>query len=157
MKIKNKKVSKIGMIVNTHGIKGELKIKSGFHFSNNDFVLTKHIYVENKTYEIINYRFHNGFHMIKLKNFSNINDVLFLKGKDVYIDEKFLKTTNFDQIIGKQVLLNDGTKIGVVKSIMENKKYKILELSNDQMIPFIKHFIVKETKNEIWIKNYDQI
>ena len=81
----------------------------------------------------------------------------FLKGKDVYIDEKFLKTTNFDQIIGKQVLLNDGTKIGVVKSIMENKKYKILELSNDQMIPFIKHFIFKETKNKIWIKNYDQI
>ena len=79
MDIKNKKISKIGIIVNTHGIKGELKIKSGSHFSNNGFVLTKHIYVENKTYEIINYRFHNGFHMIKLKNFSNINDVLFFK------------------------------------------------------------------------------
>ena len=158
MEPQTNKLTKIGKIVNTHGIKGEIKIKSGSHFSNNDFVFTKQIVVNDVVYQTLNYRFHNGFHMITLKNFTNINEVLFLKGQDVYIDEKFLTHTNFDNLIGKSVINQENKKvIGIVVNILETKKYKIMELSNHKMVPYINHFVVMEKEDKVVIKNYGEI
>ena len=77
----------IGKIVNTHGIKGEVRLLSDFKFKNKVFVNDFIIYIgKDKIKEVINsYRPHKQFDMITLKGINNINDVLKYKGSKVYI------------------------------------------------------------------------
>lgn len=116
----------IGKIVNTHGIKGEIRILSKFKYK--DKVLKKHfkIYIgKNKQEETINtYRKHKQFDMITLNNITNINDVLKYKGQPVYISRK-------DLALEKDEYLDEDL-IGL-EVIMNNQKYgKITKIEHDQ-------------------------
>ena len=71
----------IGKIVNTHGIKGELRILSNFSSKNKVFIPQMPIYIDNQKEIINSYRHHKMFDMITLKNYNNINEVLKYKGK----------------------------------------------------------------------------
>ena len=65
---------KIGKIVNTHGIKGELRILSNFPYKDSVFQKGMIIYIDRKNKEIINsYRKHKKFDMITLEGLSLIN------------------------------------------------------------------------------------
>ena len=72
----------IGKIVNTHGIKGEVRILSKFKYKSR--VLKKYfkVYIgPSKEEQIINsYRPHKQFDMITLEGITNINEVLKYKG-----------------------------------------------------------------------------
>ena len=83
---------KIGKLVNTHGIKGEVKILSDFTKKDLVFIPGFKIYIGNKkTLMIINsYRHHKMFDMITLKGITNINDVLQYKGLDVFVNKEDL-------------------------------------------------------------------
>ena len=72
----------IGKVVNTHGIKGELRLLSDFEFKSRIFKSNSKIYIDNQEFIINSYRFHKIFDMITLNGYANINDVLFLKGKN---------------------------------------------------------------------------
>lgn len=62
---------KIGKIVNTHGIKGELRILSKFPHKEEVFKADMPIYIEKESKEIINsYRRHKNFDMITLKGYN---------------------------------------------------------------------------------------
>ena len=104
----------IGKIVNTHGIKGEVRVLSKFRYKSK--VLTKYfkIYIGNdKKEEIINsYRPHKQFDMITIEGITNINDVLKYKGKPVYINKE-------DLILGRDEYLDEDL-IGL-NVIMNNK------------------------------------
>ena len=65
----------IGKIVNTHGIKGEIRIISKFKFKEKVFKKDMTIYIgENKDKEIIStYRVHKNFDMITMNGYDNIN------------------------------------------------------------------------------------
>ena len=103
----------IGKIVNTHGIKGEVRILSKFRYKSK--VLTKHfkIYIgKNKKEEIINsYRPHKQFDMITIEGITDINDVLKYKGKPVYIKREDLNLGNDEyldeDLIGLNVIMNN--------------------------------------------------
>ena len=72
----------IGKIVNTHGIHGEIRILSDLSSSQKKeiFKVGSHLLVQGKAYTILSYRIHKQFDMIRFEEFSNINDVLFMKG-----------------------------------------------------------------------------
>ena len=76
----------IGKIVNTHGIKGEVRILSDFKYKQRILKIGKKIFVgKEKEEAIINsYRYHKIFDMITIKGINNINDVLKYKGKNIY-------------------------------------------------------------------------
>ena len=103
----------IGKIVNTHGIKGEVRILSNFKYKSK--VLTKYfkIYIDkNKYEEVINsYRPHKQFDMITLVGIDNINDVLKYKSKNVYIKRSDLILDEGEyldeDLIGLNVIVND--------------------------------------------------
>ena len=82
----------IGYIINTHGIKGELRILSDF--TRKDLILQPNsplYFGEQKHQEIIStYRPHKKFDMITLKNYENINDVLPFLKMNVYIKKSDL-------------------------------------------------------------------
>ena len=91
----------IGKIVNTHGIKGELRILSDFDkkelvFKNNFNIYIGPSYIK----ETINtYRVHKEYDMVTLIGYDNINEVLKYKGLNVYINRDDLNLDNNDYIM----------------------------------------------------------
>ena len=76
------KLIKIGKIVNTHGIKGELRLLSKFPYKDKVFIKNMPIYINKEEKEIINtYRKHKNFDMITLDGYTNINEVLKLRAE----------------------------------------------------------------------------
>lgn len=153
----------IGNLVNTHGIKGEVRIISNFKYKKLVFTKDFKIYIgRNKKEMIINsYRFHKIYDMITFKGINDINEVLEYKGSKVYINKNDLKIDGYfnEEIIGLKAYM--GSKyIGVVSDILETKAHEILEIKKDKtknLIPYIDEFILKvdlENK-EIHIKEME--
>lgn len=154
------KLVRIGKLVNTHGIKGEVKILSDFDKKDRIFYPGFILYINNSPYKITSYRHHKMFEMVTFEGFNNINDVLFLKGKEVYINRDDLKLdTNeyiYDDLINLEV--TDGKKVlGKVDSISYNNGNNLLFIKGDESfyIPLNDHFIKKVDldNNKLFVEN----
>ena len=90
------KYIRIGKVVNTHGVKGELRLISDFKYKDKIFKKDFLIYIgKDKCEEKINsYRRHKMFDMITLDGYSNINDVLKYKGSYAFINKEDLDSTD---------------------------------------------------------------
>ena len=139
----------IGKIVNTHGVKGELRIRS-------DFKSNFTIYIgEDQIEETINtYRPHKTFDMIFLKGYNDINEVLKYKGKLVFVEKEdlLLKESDYldEELLEKEVYLNEKL-LGNVKELYYTKANLILVLEDESQIPLVKE-LVDITKDKIIIK-----
>ena len=153
----------VGKIVNTHGIKGEVRILSDFEFKDKVFVPNMKIYVGRKKEEEIieTYRHHKNFEMITMKGYSNINEVLKYKGLYVYVkknDLNLLEDEYFDSDLINLNVIVDNNMVGTVKDIRTTgKNNKILEVDTNSkivLIPYQKEFIKKIniTNKEIVLK-----
>ena len=151
----------IGKIVSTHGIKGELKILSDFDYKSKVFVVGKKLIIDDKEYEIKSYRIHKNFDMITLDDYTDINEVLFLLKKNVYVSKDSLDFNN-DEILDEdlityKVLTNTG-KIGIIKEIFKasetNKIIRVL-FDKEVLIPygFIKS--IDKDKKEVYVELID--
>ena len=102
----------LGKIVNTHGIKGEIRILSNFDKKELVFQKDFKVYIGNKKeeYQINSYRVHKNYDMITLKGINDINEVLKYKGSNIYINRDDLNLNENEYLLDD--LLN--------MSIMEN-------------------------------------
>lgn len=139
----------IGKIVNTHGIKGELRIISDFPYKDQVFKSNTKIYIgKKKELEIIEkYRFHKIFDMVVLKGHYDINEVLPYKGKDVYIDREETKIEGMleEDYIGLNVYSNNVLK-GIIVGILKGVKQDNLIIENNNKkyyVPKVDAFIKK--------------
>ena len=139
----------IGEIVNTHGLKGELRIISDFNFKKDVFKKGQVLYVgKRKEKMVINtYRYHKIYDMVTLDGINDINDAIVFKGDKVYVDRDSLNVDGFlnEDIIGVSVY-NEDSLIGSVESIMKSPRYDILVVTDKEkrnLIPFIDEFVVK--------------
>ena len=150
----------VGKIVSTHGIKGEIKIISDFEFKDKVFKLGNKLIIDDAIYEIKSYRHHKNFEMVTLNEYKNINEVLFLMKKNVYIvkDELDLLDNEVldEDLMTYKVISSDG-KEGYIKEIFfaspDNKIIRVM-FDSEVLIP-IKSPIIKEVrkdKKEIFIE-----
>ena len=137
----------LGIIVNTHGIKGEVRILSDFKYKNLVFIPGFKLYIGKTRKEVIinSYRKHKNFDMVTFKGISDINDVLGYKGKSVYINRDDIVVDGYinEDIVGFEVYSND-TLIGNALEVINNGAHDILVISGKEkrhMIPFIDEFI----------------
>ena len=141
---------RIGKIVNTHGIKGELRILSDFKYKDRVFVQNRRIYIgeEKEEHIITSYRHHKVFDMITLSGFDDINEVLRFKNKDVFVKKNDLnlgkKEFLDEDLINLNVIFNN-EQVGYVVAIRQvNPKNKIIEaMINNKvtLIPYHEDFI----------------
>ncbi len=138
----------IGKLVNTHGIKGEVRIISDFKYKNLAFEIGKDIYIgENKDkYTIKSYRVHKNYDMITFENINSIDEVLKYKGELVYVSKETIKIDGYldEDLIGLNVY-QDGKLKGIVESLEVSKKYTLLVINNSNrkyFVPNIKEFIL---------------
>lgn len=147
----------IGKIVNTHGIKGELKIESYSDFNNLRYKPNSFVYVsEDKIkYEINSYSDYKRFILVSFKDNLDINLVKKLKNEYVYKakeDIKPLKKGDYyfselkdmdlfidDKFIGKVIKVEEGLKHNNLRVLVDNKEY---------LIPYVKDVFVKNVDLE---------
>ena len=151
----------IGKLVNTHGIKGVVKLLSNFEYKNKVFVVGMNFYIgEDKEKVTVNsYRHHKVFDMVTFKEYNYINDVLKFKGKLVYVLKPDLALDNNSILDRDYIGMNayyEGVLVGKVKDIIDNNGYKLM-LIGTKYVPFNKEFIssVSVTKNELILKNVE--
>ena len=151
----------IGKLVNTHGIKGEVKLLSNFEYKDKAFVVGMNFYIgEDKEKVTVNsYRHHKVFDMVTFKEYNYINDVLKFKGKLVYVLKPDLALDNNSILDRDYIGMNayyEGWLIGKVNDIIDNNGYKLM-LIGTKYVPFNKEFIssVSVTKKELILKNVE--
>ena len=139
----------IGKIVNTHGIKGEVRILSDFEKKDRVFIVGMPIYIgRKKEKEVIrSYRHHKNFEMITMERYHDINEVLKYKGLYVYIKKEDLRLEKDEylesDIIGLDVYVDDNL-VGIVKEIYDSGHNKVMVIKTskkDIYIPYQREFI----------------
>ena len=152
----------IGKIVNTHGIKGELRIKDNLTTKQKEeiFKIGSNLIIDDKAYKITSYRVHKDYDMVTFEGFTNINEVLFLKGKKVYKSKDEINLHNGDILDSELVTYKVKTtdeKEGSILDIEETgNNYKILRLlidNNEVLVPYHKDFVkIDSNKKEVIVK-----
>ena len=133
----------IGKLVNTHGLKGEVRILSDFKYKDKVFVPGMKIYLgKDKICERIEtYRHHKIFEMITMLGYSNIDEVLKYKGDYVFVNKDDIELGENEylneDIIGLKVYAKDRL-LGVVKRIDNHNGNEIMVVcgEKDVLIPY---------------------
>ncbi|WP_147802341.1 ribosome maturation factor RimM [Alkalicoccus halolimnae] len=120
----------VGEIVNTHGIRGEVRVISRTDFPENRYKTGSQltIFQEGKPplpVTIAGWRKHKQFDLLRFASYENVNDVEQFKGAFLKVhrsslaeDELFEGEFYHFEIIGLEVFTVDGEKLGTVKEIL---------------------------------------
>ncbi|MGX5377427.1 ribosome maturation factor RimM [Ligilactobacillus sp. LYQ135] len=120
----------VGKIVNTHGIKGEVKVQSITDFPQERFAPGAPLYVFKndqliKEVTVKTHRKHKNFELLSFEGLQDINLVEDLKQTELKIAEDQQGTLNegeyyYHEIIGLKVYDLDDNYLGEIKEIMES-------------------------------------
>ncbi len=135
----------LGKFVNTHGLKGEIRIISDFEFKESVFRVGNSIYIDNNKYIISSYRKHKNYDMVMLEGINNINDIEIYKGCNVYIDtDEYNFEYVYSDFIGMDVYMDNKYK-GKVIEVLKSKLYPILKIENNGnfLVPYTDVFVKK--------------
>lgn len=118
---------RVGVISNTHGIRGEVKV-----FPTTDdasrFEQLKEVILdtgkEQMTLHIAGVKYFKQFVILKFKEYNNINDIERYKGKDLYVTRENAVPLEEDEyyiadLLGCKVVTDDGKDFGILKDVME--------------------------------------
>ncbi len=127
----------IGKYVNTHGIKGEIRIKSDFKYKDKVFFVGNTLIIDNQEFVINSYRRHKEYDMVTFKGITDINQIIGLKGSRVYVfnislgEGEYLDST----LIGFKVYMNNIYRGDVldIKYLSNSKKILVV---NNKYVPF---------------------
>lgn len=150
---------KIGVIVNTHGLGGTLKVKSFTDFKNERYKKNTTLYISFKgnmvPVTVENFRTVKGIECINFKEFANINECEKYKGSELFISKELIHELDddefyFEELIGMDVYTD--TLIGQVADVRELPQGELLEVKRvgekDALIPFSKIFVKEVNKKE---------
>lgn len=150
----------VGKIVNTHGLKGEVKVKRITDFEER-FHVGSTVYIKNKDNEAIpliiaSFRTHKNHDLLQFEEYDSIEAVEPLKGATLYIKKEQLTPLEpgefyFHEIIGCKMYTLDGEYIGEIESILTPGANDVWVVKNDSgkeiLIPYIDD-VVKEVNIE---------
>ncbi|HJV44115.1 MAG TPA: ribosome maturation factor RimM [Bacillota bacterium] len=163
----NERLFDVGKIVNTHGIKGEVKIISFTDFpeeryrKNNNLLLSHPSLSEPIPVTVESARFHKNSYIVKFRQFNNINEVEKFKGGMVKVaegDRQELEEDTFyyDEIIGCNVISDTGERLGQIHEILATGANDVWVVKNDQgkeiLLPYIEECILEVDVEEKIIK-----
>ncbi len=147
----------VGKIVNTHGIKGELKVLSMTDFPEERYQKGNELTLfiegkEPKSLTIASYRKHKNFDLLMFEGYSDINEVEGFKQGILKVDESQLQDLDegefyFHEIIGCVVRTTSGEELGVVKEILSPGANDVWVVKaprgKEHLIPYIEDIVKK--------------
>ncbi|OPA77555.1 ribosome maturation factor RimM [Paenibacillus selenitireducens] len=123
------KLFTVGTIVNTHGIRGELKVVAHTDFPEERFQKKSKLFMHHADtqqtipVEVESSRSQKNMFVIKFSGFNNINEVEKYKGWLLKVSESDREALDEDEyyysdIIGCQVVTDEGEELGVIHEIL---------------------------------------
>lgn len=151
------KMYNVGKIVNTHGIKGEVKVVRITDFEERFKKGQKLFFVgkgsnQSVPLTIDGHRKHKNFDLLHFESYDNINDVEHFREGMLKVSEEDLTSLDdgdfyYHEIIGCRVKTMDGEDLGVIKEILApgaNDVWVVQrENQKDLLLPYIEE-VVKE-------------
>lgn len=150
----------VGKIINTHGLKGEVKVKRITDFEER-FHVGSTVYIKRSDGDVYplkidGFRTHQNHDLLHFEGYESIESVEPLKGETLYIKQEQLTPLEpgeyyFHEIIGCNMYTVDGEYIGEIESILTPGANDVWVVKNDEgkefLIPYIKD-VVKEVNVE---------
>lgn len=144
----------VGVITSTHGIRGEVKVFPTTDDPNRFKSLKKLVLDTGRTYlplEIEGVKFFKQFVILKFKGIDNINDIEKYKKMPLLVSREDAVELEEDEyfmadMIGMEVVTEDGKRFGELKDIMETGANDVYVVESDVhgevLIPAIKECIL---------------
>lgn len=146
---------KVGTIVNTHGIKGEVRVMATTDFPAERFQVGNQLVIATKPsveVEIASVRKHKQFILLSFTDMQDINLVEKYKGLDLMVSDTEAPALADDEyfyhdLIGLQVVDHQTqAQLGQVKEILEmpaNDVWVVKGAGQELLLPFIEQVVVK--------------
>lgn len=144
-----------GRIVNTHGVRGEVRIEP---WADDASFLTrfKRFYMDGQPVKVRSCRVHKAMCIVLLDGIDDVNAAMALKGKVLFIDRndaKLPKGTVFIQdILGAKVVDEEGKELGVLKEVLPAPAASVYVVQGEReiLIPDVPAFILdKDADNGV--------
>jgi len=143
----------IGKIVNTQGIKGEMRVIP-FTDDISRFELLEFVYIDKKgnieKFEIENIRYHKKFVILKLKSIDDMTSAEAFKNCEVKITDDMALPLDDDEyyirdLYSMRVVTDENEELGIIRDIIftgANDVYVVGDSENEILIPAIKQCIL---------------
>lgn len=161
----NNKYIEIGKVVNTFGLKGELKIQSESDFIDYRFGVGHKIYLKRgriiEEYQVSSMRMLKGNVIICVNELDDINLVEHLIGSIVLALKDDLPPLNedeylIDDLVGLEVVDENQAVVGIVNDVIIIPSNDILEIKmmngTLKLIPFVDEFVLEVTDTKLIVK-----
>lgn len=142
---------KVGKIVNTHALKGEVKVISSTDFPEERFATGSKLLIMRgnqivKEVTVESAREHKGAYLVKFEEIKGIEEAEQLKNLQLRVDEQYLNELDegefyFYEIVGCEVFDENNNKLGEVTEILQTGANDVWvvknDLGKDHLIPYI--------------------
>ena len=147
--MEKKQYLEAGRIINTHGVRGEVKAEA---WTDEPAVLAglKTLYLEGRLLRVEGARVHKGFVLLKLEGVDTVEAAMALKGKVLHADRDSVPIAEgaffLQDAIGQPVVEEDGTELGILADILDYPAGRIFVVKGkaEHLIPeqggFIRSF-----------------
>lgn len=160
--MENVRLHVVGEIVNTHGIRGELKIVPHTHFAEQRFAEgSRLVIVEGNGRQtpvtIQSSRLHKKTYIVSFKEFAHIQEVEKFKGSLLKVEEQYQEALGEDEyyyheIIGCEVYTDEGENLGVITEILSPGANDVWVVKRPQgkdvLLPFIDDVVLEVDVNQ---------
>ncbi|MDG4655911.1 ribosome maturation factor RimM [Ectobacillus antri] len=147
----------VGKIVNTHGIRGEVRVISRTDFPEERYKVGNILYIWREKNEplpvtITSHRRHKNFDLLTFEGYTNVNEVEVFKGSILKVPDSQLgelpeNEYYYHEIIGCTVVTEDGEELGKIKEILAPgaNDVWVVKLANgkEAYIPYIEQVVLK--------------
>ena len=142
----------VGKIVNTFGIKGELKVVSKFEMAGKVYQKNNILFIGNKEYKISNVRFHKNNYLVELNDIKDINLIEYLIGYDIYFNKEDLNLSKDEFLVSELInyrVFSDDKVVGVITDYDDNKINPLIKIDNKFYIPLNGYYDKIDKVNKI--------
>lgn len=150
----------VGKIYTTHGLNGEVKVKSNFNYKYKIYVNGFNFYIgkDKELYKLRNYRKQNEYDLLTFETLDNIDKVIKYRGSFLYILRSDIKVDTYlnSDLIGLNVFYKN-KNIGKVSGIFDAGHGNFIIDISGVFIPKNENFIEKvDLKNKkMIVKNME--
>ena len=145
-------ILEIGKVVNTHGIRGEIKIQP---WCDDPMIFDEleYIYLDGEKYKVVKTRFHKNCEIVAVEGINNINEAELLRNKIVTVPREALGelpegTYYVADLLGLEVRTNDGKILGKIDDVIRTGSNDVYQVKcpgrKDILIP-----VIEEAVNEV--------
>lgn len=138
-----------GRIVNTHGVRGEVRIEP---WADDAAFLTrfKRFYMDGAPIRVRSARVHKNMVIALLEGVEDVNAAMDLKGRVIFIDRNDVRLPKgkvfLQDILGARVVTEEGEDIGLLEDVMEAPAASVLVVRGEReiLIPDVPAFVLSK-------------